>query len=208
MDSKLDTGYCVSCGKNVKVFGLLAEGDQVYRCVQCGMEVDPTQKEVPKTPASTHETQKQSQSSPQPLHKKLHYVMVAEDSKLLSEMVNDLLIEKGFAEQVSSSLDGDIFLQKFTEAMIKKDPPNLIILDINLPAIDGMNICIAIRAIEKAFGIKKGRPIIFFTTREIDSHLKKIIETYAPARYINKGSEADPEKLAYRIQKVMETLLK
>jgi CheY-like chemotaxis protein len=216
MTEKFETGYCAGCGKNVKVFGLMAEGNMVYRCIQCGMEVDQKHENQPADIYSDVEAQPPApikRDEPQPLQqvvqkKKLKNVMIAEDSKLLSEILNDLLINEGFAETVISSLDGDAFIQKFTESMINKNPPNLIILDINLPNIDGMNICVAIRSIEKAFGMKKGRPILFFTSKEIDSHLKKIMDSYPPARYINKGIEADPEKIAIRIKKVMETLLK
>ncbi len=215
---KFDQGYCPSCGKTVKVFGLLAEGDMIFRCMQCGMEVE--------NPAKA-ETEQSSTESSRPIappyvpmkdqsqtshkkngHRRLKYVMIAEDSKLLSQLLEDILIEEGYTDRVGASLDGDAFIQKFTESMIKNDPPNLIILDINLPVIDGMNICIAIRAIERAFGHQKGRPILFFTAREADTSLKKIMETYKPARYINKGSEGDPEKLATRIKTVMQTLLR
>lgn len=216
-DQKKDTAYCPSCGKNVKIFGLLAEGDMLYRCMQCGMEVDP-ERELDIPEQSPHEKkgdapnpQPQKSSSPPQAAKpakKLKYIMIAEDSKLLSEMIKDILIGEGFTEHVSASLDGDMFIQKFTESMIMDKPPNLIILDINLPAIDGLNICVAIRAIERAFGQGKSRPILFFTAREADATLKKIMETYPPARYINKGREGDPEKLAARMKMVMQTLLK
>ena len=221
--TKQDSAYCPSCGKTVKIFGLMAEGNLIYRCMQCGIEVDvKTDSRGDLIENNSHQPQNEPQPaepkplggfakgkpSPQKAHKSLKYVMMAEDSKLLAQLVKDLLLEEGFAQKVDSSLDGDTFIQKFTESMIKNTPPNLIILDINLPAIDGQNICVAIRAIEKAFGHTKSRPIIFFTSREIDAPLKRIIDTYPPARYINKGSEGDPEKLAARFKVVMEKLLK
>lgn len=220
MSEKFESSYCSACGKTVKVFALLADGNYLYRCMQCGMEVEPPQKANTKRQEvhsilkddhpepSTSKVEPEAEVKASQKSKKLAHIMVAEDSKLLSQLIQDILLQEGYADQVTASLDGDVFIQKFTESMIKKSPPNLIILDINLPAIDGMNICVSIRAIEKAFGLQKGRPILFFSAREVDNHLKKLMETYPPARYINKGNDADPEKLAQRIRKVMETLLK
>jgi len=215
---KLDTSYCPACGRVVKVFGLLAEGDMIYRCMQCGMEVDNPDEatpgdtiEKPAAPPAKPKKVEEKIKETAPVKsagKKLKYVMIAEDSKLLSQLIQDILLDEGYSERVGASLDGDVFIQKFTESMIQNDPPNLIILDINLPVIDGMNICVAIRAIEKAFGNDKGRPILFFTAKQADAQLKKLMETYKPARYVNKGAEGDPEKLAQRIKTVMQTLLK
>jgi DNA-binding response OmpR family regulator len=65
-------------------------------------------------------------------------VLIVEDEQRLAEIIKKQLIEAGFSADTAN--DGYTGKQ-----MIKKSPYNLIILDINLPLINGYDLCREIR---------------------------------------------------------------
>lgn len=67
------------------------------------------------------------------------HILVVEDDASLAQWVTDYLIENGY--QVSVANRGDDAI-----ALIKDDVPDLVILDINLPQVDGFSVCKAVRS--------------------------------------------------------------
>jgi class 3 adenylate cyclase len=65
-------------------------------------------------------------------------VMVAEDNRDSRELVSDILLNLGYIPMLAPN--GRIALEK-----IMSDPPDLVILDINMPELDGFEVCAAIK---------------------------------------------------------------
>ena len=65
-------------------------------------------------------------------------VLIIEDDKDIVELVRYNLAQEGF--QVSSAADGSAGL-----AQVKKSPPDLLLLDLMLPKLAGLDVCKAIR---------------------------------------------------------------
>jgi two-component system response regulator BaeR len=84
------------------------------------------------------------------------HILVVEDEEKITHLLCDYLKEAGF--RTSSQDNGDRVI-----AQIKKDSPDLILLDIMLPGKDGMELCREIRQFSNV-------PIIMLTARveEID----------------------------------------
>ena len=53
---------------------------------------------------------------------------------------------------------------------------------------------------------KAKTPILFFSGQKCDEGLKRQIERFAPASYVNKGSDPDPEQLIDRIDQLVAHL--
>jgi len=89
-------------------------------------------------------------------------ILVVDDDPTTNRMVCSLLSEKGYA--VSSAVDGLDALVK-----IKKETPDLVVLDVMMPEIDGYDVCYQLR-FNKDF---EKTPIILLTERaqEIDDKL-------------------------------------
>jgi len=81
-------------------------------------------------------------------------VLVVEDDRDISELVRRYLEKAGFSVTLTSS--GQEALARLTES-----PPDLLILDLMLPHMDGIEICRTIRASHKTGAI----PIIMLTAR-------------------------------------------
>jgi two-component system response regulator BaeR len=84
------------------------------------------------------------------------HILIVEDEKKIADLLCDYLKAAGF--RPSAQNNGDRVISQ-----IKKDPPNLILLDIMLPGKDGMQLCREIRQFSNV-------PIIMITARveEID----------------------------------------
>lgn len=77
-------------------------------------------------------------------------VLVAEDSSVIQNLLKKILMFENC--KITSAKDGQVALDKFEE-----DDFDLVIMDINLPSLDGIEVTKKIRAIRK----KKGEvPII------------------------------------------------
>jgi two-component system alkaline phosphatase synthesis response regulator PhoP len=79
-------------------------------------------------------------------------ILVVEDEPSIVKLIEFNLTKEGFI--VDSALDGDIALQK-----IKVEMPDLIVLDLMLPRIDGLEVCRRIRT------EKQHIPILMLTAK-------------------------------------------
>lgn len=179
--------YCPSCGVKVTPFIMYADGDEIYRCPDCGLNLT----EVI-----------------EPQHfRTLEKVIIAEDSTALVNKIAEILEQRKMAEWVTKCADGSEFLTRFVEHIEQKRPVNLAILDVNMPIINGVNAAIAMRAVEKGYELKKPVPILFFTAKQCDETFKKVLSYTKPAKYINKGTGSSPDEFADRLAQVLSQLL-
>ena len=86
----------------------------------------------------------------------LKHVLIVDDEKRIREVVEYALQKDGF--RVSSVADG-------LEALsaLERDPPDLVVLDVMLPGLDGLSVCKRIRS-------QRQTPILFLSARadEVD----------------------------------------
>jgi len=101
-------------------------------------------------------------------------ILVVDDEVDLVETLTFRLEANGY--QVLKAYDGQAALD-----MAKKDKPDLIILDLMLPKIDGYKVCRMLKFDEKY----KEIPIIIFTARAQESD-KKMGEEVGADTYITK----------------------
>ncbi len=83
-------------------------------------------------------------------------VLIVEDESKIAELLRDYLVTAGFVVTIVARGD-------FAVAEVRKNAPSLVILDIMLPGMDGMDVCREIRKFSPV-------PIIMLTARveEID----------------------------------------
>jgi DNA-binding response OmpR family regulator len=85
-------------------------------------------------------------------------ILIAEDDRDIAELVERYLQKAGFATEVMSS--GRDALKAVSER-----PPDLLILDLMLPHVDGLEICRAVRGNPKTSAV----PVIMLTARADES---------------------------------------
>ncbi|MFH0775670.1 MAG: response regulator [bacterium] len=106
-------------------------------------------------------------------------VLIVEDDKELGEFLSICLKEKGFSVEIVE--DGGSALSH-----VEKQPPDLILLDIMIPVVDGFEVCCELKQQEKFQNI----PIIIITARSdqdsmaagfesgVDDYLVKPFDAY------------------------------
>jgi two-component system OmpR family response regulator len=84
------------------------------------------------------------------------HVLIVDDEKRIREVVEYALQKDGY--RVSSAADGLEAL-----AAVERDPPDLVVLDVMLPGLDGLSVCRKIRS-------QRATPILFLSARadEVD----------------------------------------
>ncbi|MEI8350186.1 MAG: response regulator [Candidatus Omnitrophota bacterium] len=117
-------------------------------------------------------------------------ILIIDDEKDLVETVTFRLEANGY--EVISAHDGFVGLDK-----ARKEKPDLIILDLMLPKIDGYKVCRMLKFDEKY----KHIPIIMFTARAQESDKKMGEETGANA-YVTKPF--DPQALLTKIKELVK----
>lgn len=113
-------------------------------------------------------------------------ILVVDDDRVLADLVAFTLRKEGF--QVSLAYDGQSALQKQRD-----DGPDLIVLDLNLPKVDGFNVCRRIRA-------ETDTPIIMLTVRGEEDDIVRGLELGADD-YIPKPFS--PRQLVARVKAVL-----
>jgi len=139
--------------------------------------------------------------------RKMKRVFIVEDANLLRQIVKDLLSERNLFDEVIDCEDGESFVEAYAKSLADGIRPGLVVLDINMPRLDGMDAALAMRAIETAMDIKRRTPILFFSTRVSDDSFKAFLREIGSARYIRKGEDGDSERLGSRLLAVLERLI-
>lgn len=112
--------------------------------------------------------------------------LIVDDDRVLADVVAFALRREGF--QVIQAYDGAAALERWAE-----DNPDIVILDINLPRMDGFTVCQRIRR-------EADTPIIMLTVRGEDSDVVHGLEIGADD-YISKPFS--PRQLVARAQAVL-----
>ncbi len=113
-------------------------------------------------------------------------VLVVEDDLALSDVVSFTLRRAGY--EVLTAYDGLAGIEVFEQAA-----PDLILLDLNLPGLDGMGVCRRVRAVSRA-------PIIILSVRGEDEAVVRGLEMGADDYMVKPFS---PTQLVARIRAVM-----
>ncbi|MBN1793351.1 MAG: response regulator [Candidatus Omnitrophica bacterium] len=117
-------------------------------------------------------------------------ILIADPDLGFTDVLINGLQEKGF--EVETVYEGDVALRK-----ARKEMPDLLIAEIQLPAVDGLKLCRFIK-----FDKKRSRIKVIFVTTEEDEETKKITKEVGADQTLFK-SEAIPN-LIERISGILQ----
>ena len=148
----------------------------------------------------------------------IKHVLLVDDEKHIREVVEYALEKSGY--RVSAVPDGERVL-----ALLDTDPPDLIVLDIMLPGVDGLELCRRIRArgtipilflsarseeVDRIVGLELGADDYLvkpFSPRELIARVRAVLRRFEAAeerskptsRVLRHGAlELDPERFEVR----------
>ncbi len=179
--------YCLCCGEDVPFNVIVREERKEKTCLYCGFTLDVE---------NLWEEKKVSGKT---------YALIAEDSPFTRKLLKGVLKKKEIASEVIDTENGLEFVTSYTKLLNEGVIPAFVILDLNMPVMDGLTAARTIRALEEKMGVPNV-PIVFFSSVKADDALRKQMELLAPANYINKGGE-DPERLAKRVEMLLNFIV-
>lgn len=182
-----DTKYCICCGENVPYNYVERFERRELTCIYCGFTLD-VQKLWEPSGASDG------------------YVLVADDSRYVRNIITDVLKASKVYTNVMALENGLELITSFSRLVAEKTPVNILIIDLNMPVMDGITAARTIRAIETQNKIPAS-PIVFFSATKADESLKAQMELLSPASYVNKGNDPDPDQLAKRVEQLVGYLI-
>jgi CheY-like chemotaxis protein len=118
-------------------------------------------------------------------------VLLVEDDRFLRRACQTSLRQQGFA--VSTAADGEEALRA-----VRAEPPNLILLDILMPKLDGIEVLRALRSDEKTRAI----PVAILTNSSKETDRREI-ESLGVARYLVKA-DLSLEELGHQVKLLLE----
>lgn len=187
-----ETKYCLCCGEEVR-FNRIERNERIeMTCVYCGFLLsfeDAALLTIQKPTSTTWSD-------------RLQRILVADDSKFTRKIIRDLLVEKNIANEVMTFENGLELTSAFAKLVTEKKPVDVAIIDINMPVMDGLTAAKTIRSIESQNNLPH-IPIAFFSVIKADDNLRNQMNMMAPANYVNKGSDPDPDKLAERVEHLL-----
>lgn len=186
-----DEMYCMTCGEDVPINRIVRDGNTELACMNCGFVID---LEKPRTEVAP----------PKP-RRTLDSILTADDSEFTRTLLKDLLVQRRLAKTVIAVDSGQAFVGEFTRQLVEGRAPSLVILDLDMPELDGLAAARILRSVEAKFRDAK-TPILFFSARRCDDELKRQFEQLAPASYVNKGAGGDPAQLINRIEQLIDRM--
>jgi CheY-like chemotaxis protein len=186
----VEAKYCLCCGEDVPYNTIFRGGQNQETCQYCGFVLD-IKKEAIKKKVETLTAD---------------CILLAEDSPLTRDIIKAMLLQKKVAKSVLAFNDGQQLVSEFTSRLTGHAPTSLVILDLQMPVMDGITTARIIRNLEEKFKITR-IPILFFSAHKCDEPLKKQMALYSPAVYLNKGSDTDSDVLLERVDQLMSYIL-
>ena len=204
-----DTKYCICCGEDVPYHRIEREGETELSCSYCGFPLPDEEKTVVMMENLSEAISEDLANVSEPaqavpkLSEKFDYVLFADDSKFTRKMIRDSLIEKDLANEILEYENGLELTAGFAKlASEHKVLDAVIIIDINMPVMDGIAAAKFLRNIESQKGIPH-LPMAFFSSIKADERLRDLLIELAPAHYVNKASDPDPDKLLERLEQLL-----
>jgi len=182
------TKYCLCCDEQVPFGVIERQGKREERCIYCGFVLD-----IQKT---------------RPLGRNIEkgHALIADDSKYTRKMIKEILQERNYSGHIESFENGAELVSAYAKLLSEEERIDVAIIDLNMPVMDGIKAAMTLRTLEAQKDVSNV-PIVFFSGMKADEDLKRMLEELAPAVYLNKSTDPDPDKLAKRIEELVSFVL-
>jgi CheY-like chemotaxis protein len=163
--------HCLCCGEDVPVTQVERDGRTEHTCVYCGFTLG-----IEERPPETRRA--------------VPCIIAVDDADAHRAVLKGLLEGSGLAEETVALHSGAEFVTTIARRFAEGLPVDLVILDVEMPAMDGFTAARFLRSLE----VKMRRqpcPLIFFTGRKVDDNLRRQMGLFKPAWYCAKGGDGD-----------------
>ncbi|GEM_PF-514855 len=199
--------HCPACHEEVEPIAVSmgTEGIERLRCPNCGAFLDKGKDEFSEALQEGEEFVFSDESISIPVFPSIYLVGYSER---VGALIEEQILERNFARDVHSLSNGEDLIVRLIQNLnsLNHDDIGLVILEVTMPYLNGINAAIAMRAIERTYPAHNLIPILFLTHKGVDETFKKVIKFLSPAKYASLGSSEDFSKLAPRVNKIISLL--
>lgn len=181
--------FCMCCGEDVPTVVVERAGRPELNCIHCGFTLD-----FLAPPPAADDSPQEPQTPPAPpeppASRTVPCIIAVDDADLHRSVLRGLLERSRLAEEIVTLHSGAEMVTTIARRFAEGQPVDLVILDVEMPAMDGFTAARFLRSLE----IKKRRPpcpVIFFTARKADENLRRQMAQLRPAWYCAKGCDPD-----------------
>jgi len=184
--------YCPTCEKNTEILEIsmgTRGAETALRCSKCGTIISQKKEEsIGKARAGTQ-------------------IVSAGYTSAHADIISEAFIRNGYAEDIINFANGNAFLTEITRLLREKVPPKLVLIEVAMPIMNGINAALCMRSIEKGIG-KDKIPILYFTQKELDDPFVRAIKFLNPAKYVPAPPKVDNDIYQQRVDQLIELLKK
>ena len=132
-------------------------------------------------------------------------VMVVGYLDAVRNLIVEQMTQKNLAREVLPCVNGEEMIIKAIDSMQKTENNDigLIVLDVPMPFLNGINAAIGLRAVERTYPLHKPIPLLFLTRKPCDDTFKKVIKFLSPAKYVGLGPSDQPAELSLRLGRII-----
>lgn len=174
--------FCMCCGEDVPTVLVERAGRGELNCIHCGFTLE-FQSPQPQTLEPPAPAQPETPRT-------VPCIIAVDDADAHRSVLRGLLERSRLAEEIVALNSGPELVTTIARRFAESRPVDLVILDVEMPAMDGFTAARFLRSLE----LKMRRPpcpVIFFTARKADENLRRQMAQLRPAWYCAKGADAD-----------------
>lgn len=138
-------------------------------------------------------------------------VIISGYSPGVRQVLLDKMVERNLARKVLAVENGEEMLVEVISRLSSQKTDgklDLIVLDVPMPYLNGINAAIGLRAIERTYPDHDLIPLLFLTNKPCDDTFKKVIRFLSPAKYATLGPVDDKEKLIKHLHRILGLVAK
>ena len=199
--------YCKNCNREVDAVSVSmgTEGIERIRCPDCGAFLDKDRDDFAEALREDEQYVFSDESISIPVFTSVLMVGYAEQ---VGNIIEEQVVQRNLAREVNILANGEDLIVRMIQSMNSLDGENidLVITEVPMPYINGINTAIAMRAIERTYPDHELIPILFLTHKGCDDTFKKVIKFLNPAKYASLGPAGDAQKIAPRVNRIVSLL--
>lgn len=201
-----ERAWCAACQADVEVIAVSmgTEGIERPRCANCGAYLDEEQG-VGEEFSFAEEKEGPAFAVDSIAIPTFQTVMVVGYQEAVRNLIVEQMTQKNLAREIIPCVNGEDMIIHVINSMqnAMNSQVNLIVLDVPMPFLNGINAAIGLRAIERTYPLHRLIPLLFLTRKPCDDTFKKVIKFLSPAKYAGLGPSDHPQELAPRLARII-----
>ena len=206
MAKSVERAWCATCQADVEIVAVTmgTEGIERPRCANCGSFLD-EEKAVGQEFSLDEEQEAPAFAADSVAIPTFQAVMVVGYREDVRQLILEQMTQKNLAREILPCVNGEEMLINTIAALQRGEDGemSLIVLDVPMPFLNGINAAIGLRALERTYPGHRLVPLLFLTRKPCDETFKKVIKFLAPAKYAGLGPSDNPAELAPRLGRII-----